>query len=572
MIMVWVVVVSLLACKTPAESPSAKEPVELHFAAINDFHGALYEVPTKEDPSMARGGLPWLAGAVEALRADHPDLILLDGGDLFQGSWPVNATKGRGSIEAFNLLGVDAAALGNHDFDYGPAPDGGHELRGALERAADKADFAWLAANVSPANADAKWLPEAIERYTILEVNGISIGIVGLLTQDTPTTTTPKYVADLVFEDPVQTVEELLPELEAAGVQVLVVLGHLTGQCSPTSYTNPGDPCLPGDELGALLTGLDTGTIDVLIAGHQHTLFAHRHEDTFLLENRSKGHLLGRLDLVVGPDGIDYEKSTLHQPWEILHRAVDPGCSGGEYPLEPLEVGGRMVTPSSEALDLVRRLEEESGSLCEKVGCASKSLGRSRQAESEVGDLVADSMLATFADAEIAIQNSGGLRADIPAGDILRDHLHGVMPFDNKLFLVEMTGAKLDLLFQLGSSGAHGILQVSGAEYHFDPQGTEGTDLDKDGEVAVWERRRLCGVTVNGKPIEPDKTYKVVTTDFLLAGGDHLDLAFGDVKTKTEGPLLRDAIVSYVQTQSACLGSDEKAPSSRIKTGSCPVP
>ena len=125
---------ALSGCKKSGPvAPDPSAPRVLHIVAMNDFHGGLYEKPKYKSPDRALGGLPWLASAVDALREEHPDLLLLDGGDVFQGSWPVNATKGRGAVEAFNLLGVDAAAVGNHEFDYGGL-EGEHPLRGALER------------------------------------------------------------------------------------------------------------------------------------------------------------------------------------------------------------------------------------------------------------------------------------------------------------------------------------------------------------------------------------------------------------------------------------------------------
>ena len=202
----------LAACKPPAK-PVDQGPVTLHIVAMNDFHGALYEQPMKGS-DKAIGGLPWLAGAVDALRADHPDLLLLDAGDLFQGSWPVNATEGRGSVEAENLLGVDAAAVGNHDFDYGPI-EGDDSLRGALKAGAKLAKFQWLTANVFHEDGT-RWEPEGIAPWTMLERKGRKIAVIGLTTTDTPETTLKKNVADLRFEDVVQAVQDILTEVNAA--------------------------------------------------------------------------------------------------------------------------------------------------------------------------------------------------------------------------------------------------------------------------------------------------------------------------------------------------------------------
>ena len=127
-------------------------------------------------------------------------------------------------------------------------------------------------------------------------------------------------------------------------------------------------------------------------------------------------------------------------------------------------------------------------------------------------------MLATFPDADLALQNSGGLRADIPSGQLRREHIQAVMPFDNRLVLLELEGKSLELALRVGSSGAHGIMQVAGGSYHFDPSLEEGSDLDGDDAVARWETNRLCAATVDGAAIDPARTYRVVTTDFLRDG------------------------------------------------------
>ncbi len=566
--------VACFACKAaPEPMPPATPPVTLTFLAMNDFHGALYEKPIADDPARAAGGLPWLVAAVESVRAEEPNLILLDGGDSFQGDWPVNASKGAGSVAAFELLKVDAAAIGNHEFDYGAGPEGTDPLHGALEFAA-LSRTQWLAANIQQSTPSGlqPWAPPGIAPWKMLEREGVRIAVIGLSTMETPQTTLAKNVADLQFVDPVQAVRDLLPEVHAQGADVVVVVAHLTGKCEPKSFFETGPQCTPDGEIGRLLLELPRGAIDLLVVGHAHTLLAERVGDTFVLENRSQGQALGRVDLVVGPNGVDPDASKLHSPWALVHERVDPGCTGASYPLEAREVGGKMLSPSSKALELIRDLEQKAGgSLCDRVACAAEPLGRDRTQESEVGNLVADAMKAAYPEADFAIANSGGLRADIPAGDVRREQVFGVMPFDNRVEVVELSGDKVLRLFRLGSSGAHGVLQVSGARYRFDPKGTNGEDLDADGQVADWERNRLCSATLDSGVIDPARTYKVVTSDFLRGGGDHLGLAFQDAKVISEGPLLRDVIADYLKKQPACIGApplvNPKKP--RIESGEC---
>jgi 5'-nucleotidase len=568
----------LFACKPPLPAGKPSREVTLHIAGLNDWHGALYELPIKEDAELASGGLPWLAGALDTLRKQHPDLLLFDGGDVFQGTWPVNASQGIGGVKAYNLIGVDAAAIGNHEFDYGPLKNGeGHPLRGAIERAAPLANYHWLTANIDVVNEDGsttRWQPEGIKPTAMIERSGIKIGVIGLSSGDTPQTTLLKHVADLRFRDPIETVRQLGPKLREEGAQVIVVVAHLTGSCGKGQARehNEATECEPDGEIGRLLTELPAGTIDVIVAGHAHTVFAQRFGDTFILENHCRGQMLGLLDLVVGPDGVNADASVVHEPWELIHRKADPGCEEGSYSLEPQEIGGRMVQPSVTALRLVEELEAESGSLCHESGCSASFLGRSREAESEVGNFVADAILDAFPNADLAIQNSGGLRADLPSGTLRREHIQTMMPFDNHLVSLKMTGKQLDLVLQLGSSGAHGILQVAGGTYHFDPQQTTGTDLNGDEAVETWEQRRLCSATIAGAPLDPDKIYEVATTDFLYGGGDHMGPAFKDIPVHEERGLLRDVIIAYLEKQTECLGKsiplvDPQQP--RITVASC---
>lgn len=556
----------LIACGTFGVPPSGPSPSSaptdedtnatrtLRILAINDFHGALYEEADRADPSQRFGGLPWLAGTVDALRAEVPASILLDGGDSFQGSWPVNATHGEGSRLAFDLLDVNAAAVGNHEFDYGPGDGTGHPLRGALNAAFAAAPGRWLATNITQEDGS-PWQPEGLLPRRIIEVGGVRVGLFGLSTEDTPTTTRTAFVADLRFTDVVPAAHQAATALRDEGAEVVVLLGHLTGSCSPTSYTEPA-PCSPGGEIGRLLEGLPDGLVDVMVLGHAHTLMAERKGNTFLLENRHKGHLIGVLDLVVGAHGVDADASTLHPPVAVRHPPSEPGCDGGTWNLAPATVAGRAVTPRPEAAKLIQSLEARTGSLCDPVGCTTAPFVRSRTELTPIAKLFADAMLKATPDAEVALTNAGGIRDNLPAGTISRGDVFAVMPFDNRLVTVQLTGAQLQLALRIGSSGAHGMILPAGLRYHFDPARTEGTDIDGDGDVSAWERDRLCSVHIGDAPLDPARTYTVVTTDFLFGGGDHLGPAFAGVEIQHEGELLRDAIEAFIREHDGCMDPD----------------
>jgi 5'-nucleotidase len=557
----------LLACHAPPTAPTPPARLVLPIAATNDFHGGLYESTVKGD-ARAWGGLPWVSAAVKHLRAEHPDLLLLDGGDGFEGSWPVNATRGRGTVEAFELLGVDATAVGNHEFDYGGV-EGGDPKLGALEAAAASADYPYLSANIRLADGS-RWAPANVLPWKLVERDGLRIGVVGLSTATTPTVTNPRNVDELRFGDPVEAVRELLPELDAADLDVRILVGHLTGECHPTSFAADDDAdCVPDGEIGRLLTELPEGTFDVMVLGHAHTLLAHRVGRTFLLEQRTLGQLLGRLDLVVTPDGVDVDATAAPAPWSIAHDPVDPGCEDRPYSLDARDVGGVSLSPDPDALALVDRLEGEAGSLCDKLTCASRPWFRKSDGESELGDWMADATRSAFPDAQIAVQNSGGIRADLPQGDVRREQIQRVMPFDNQAVLVELTGAQVRAMLRIGTSGTHGLMQVSGVSYRVDPARTAQTDLDGDGVLEDFERDRLCpDVRVGGEPLDDGRTYRVALSDFLFNGGDDLRPAFAGAKVLQSGKLLRDVFYERAAATTGCLG-DAKPEAPRITVGPC---
>lgn len=551
------------ACRPP-EGPTDRRPVVVPIAAINDFHGAIWE-RTLDGRDDVAGGFPWLAAAIGALRADHPDLVLLDGGDTFQGDPHANATEGLASVEVMNLLGLDGGAIGNHEFDHGDAP-GAPGLRGALERAAAARRGPFLTANVVTADG-APWAPDNVFPWRIVTRRGVKLGVIGLTTTETPQTTLAVNVADLRFLDVVDATKRAIDEATAAGADAIVVTGHLTGKCEPKGlFELPPDGCTPDGEIGALLGALGD-QIDVIVAGHAHTLLAGRYGDTFVVEGRSNGMVVNEVDLVFDGGGLDVDASRVAAPWPLVHAPADPACTGVPYPTAPCDVGGRSLAPDLAAIELAGQWEAESGiPLCDRLGCAATRLGRDRARGSPLGEAVADAILAASPGADFAIQNGGGLRADLPAGDVRVRDVYGVMPFDNRVVVVEITGAQALDVFRIGSSGGHGAIQVAGAAYAYDPARTSGRDRDGDGKIADWERDRLCGATIGGKPIDPAATYRIATSDFLVGGGDHLAGPLGGATLVSTGPLVRDAVVDFVRGAPTCLPG---GPSRRVVVGPC---
>jgi 2',3'-cyclic-nucleotide 2'-phosphodiesterase (5'-nucleotidase family) len=336
----------------------------------------------------------------------------------------------------------------------------------------------------------------------------------------------------------------------------------------------PPEECTLSDELAQILNGLPRGEIDLIVAGHEHRIMANLVDETVVLAAGSKGSALVRADLVVGPGGLDLNATEIYEPWILSHTSVEPGCGDIPFPRGPLNVGGHPLLPDEEAILLIEHLEEEAGSLCEEIGCAEAGMYRSGTRESPVGNFTADALLNAFPTADLAVQNSGGLRIDISQGVITREQIYEVMPFENRLLLVEMTGAAVETLLRIGSSGTHGIFQISGGRYRFDPELIEGSDLDGDGVVGEWETDRLCWVEVNGFPLDLNRLYQVVVSDFIFEGGDHAAPAFLSSRIISHGEMVRDAMMAYLQSQEGCLLDETgggAGRSARIETGVCDV-
>jgi len=533
-----------LACRPPA----APEPTErrLTILAMNDWHASFGEHDHK---GTAVGGLPWFAAAVDARRSTDPDLLLFDAGDGFQGDPSANATLGHATVDAFNLLGVDAAAIGNHEFDHGPCtPEvctDPHPLRGALRSAASRSLYPYLSANITTESGEA-WAPPGVHPHVIIERNGLKVGVLGLTTTDTPTTTKRVHVADLRFTDVVAAAERSAKELRADGADLVVALAHVTGDCRDAA---PDGPCQPDGELGRLLTDLPRGTLDLVVAGHAHHAMQGRIGDTTFIETGSHGAALGEVSVVVDTNGTVQARLQPRPLWSTDHTPADPWCQpDAPYPAHPRPVGGVLLEPSARGIALARDLEVWNGAGCTEVGCLAEPAGRIAfdDGGSPLGALVADALLAARPDALIAVQNAGGLRADFPAGVIRQRDVDRVMPFRDHTHTISISGAHLLRALEVGASGAHGPLLPAGLTYTVTVHEGIPRDLDGDGVPSLWERDRVCAVTVGDAPLDLDATYTVVVSDFLHGGGDHQTTGLAQGTVQSSGPRVADAIGAWI--------------------------
>lgn len=555
------IVLCFAACATvpPAKAPAPTPagPVHLVIVGTSDVHGwfAGHDETTPDKRKVHTGGLAIFASYVNALRAANPGrVILVDSGDLFQGTMESNFFEGEPVVAGFNAIGYNAAAVGNHEFDYGPVgPDAiprtpSQDPLGALKKNAAMAKFPFLSANMID-NATHE-TPLWAKSYTIVEAGGAKVGIIGLSTPDTPNVTMSQNVESLEFIDPVTVTLAASNQLHKFGVDAIVVIAHMGGRCKVYDQ-DPHDPssCEVQQEAMHYLSQLPPGTIDAYFGGHTHSTMRHYINGVPALQAGAYSNAFAALDLWVDPVAhrVLLEKTELRPITEICAEVWSgtAGCEARDgkngIALAPRVYEGRTIVADAKvAKTFEPYLEKVNVKRNEPTGIhTTAQFRRSYQHESDLGDILADA-LKTAMQADIAFVNSGGIRSDLRAGDLVYADIFEVCPFDNFPSTVMLTGAQIVESLRLTSTGERGVLQVSGLRYI--------VDWKKDSQKKISEKNRLVSVKLlDGSFLDPDKLYKVAMPDFLAMGGDGLQPVMTDVpanriKTSLDKPL-RDVII-----------------------------
>jgi len=456
---------------------------------INDFHGRVFPITDKPaDRMRPMGGAAYLAAMIEAEKTRNPrGVILLSAGDMFQGTTISQMFQGRPVLEMMNGLHFDAMTLGNHEFDWGRTA-----LAGIIKGAA----FPVLSANI--VDRTGNYL-SGVRPYILLERKGVKIAVIGLTTPETPYATKAENVRGLTFLDPARVLPGLLTEVRRKGATLIVLLTHL-GLDEDT-------------RLAAAVEG-----IDVIVGGHSHTVVTDPVTvgRTIIVQAGFYGLYLGVLELTVDEKTGTIEAATKKGELKVV-------SAGPKDPFD--ERIARTANGYREKTSAIFR---------RVVGETRVALTRHADGESLLGDVIADAMRESV-NAEVAIQNSGAIRADIPAGRITMEQVSTVLPFDDMLVAMDLSGAALLGLLEKSIGRDKGMLQVSGLEVRY--------------EVASPGEKRVKEVRVGGAPLDASRMYRVVTNDFLAAGGDRLD-GFQKGLHLTYGGAVRDAFIAYLKGHS----------------------
>ncbi|HET7436295.1 MAG TPA: 5'-nucleotidase C-terminal domain-containing protein [Thermoanaerobaculia bacterium] len=516
-------------CATVPQTASAPEPVHVTLVATTDVHGWFaghVETPKEGGEGVHWGGLPVFASYVQALRAENPGRVLLvDSGDMFQGTLESNLFEGEAVVRGYNQIGYTAAAVGNHEFDFGPVgPDSvprkpGDDPLGALKRNAALANFPLLSANILDKTTHLP--PSWLEPYRLVRVGGVKVGIIGLSTPDTPNVTMSANVQTLDFLDPVPVTIAAAKALRAMGADAVIVIAHIGGRCTDISETHSLASCDRQQEAMRLLEELPPGTIDAFFGGHTHAQMRQFVNGVPTAQALAYSREFSTVDLYIDPRAhhVIAEKSEIRPHTMICSfvysgtQQCDPRNAKG-MKLEPRIFDGKPIMPDAQVASIIDPfLRRVAAKRNEKLNIqVANTATRAYLGESALGNLLADALREAVG-ADIGMMNSGGIRSDLRAGDLVYSDIFEVSPFDNFPAVAGLSGAQIADVLRLTTTGERGIMQVSGIKYTY--------DAEKDAAKPSAERDRLVSVTLaDGTPLDPQKLYKVVMPDFIMAGGD----------------------------------------------------
>ncbi len=417
------------------------------------------------------GGVAQLATLVDELRESESNVFLFDAGDIFTGIL-AKLTEGEVSFELMNTMGYDAMAIGNHEFEYGWK---------VLEKQKHRVPFPVLGANLYYKDTDILFA----QPYSIIEREGIRIGVIGIMGQDAATALNPPNIAGLDVRDPKVIVPEYV-RLLRPDVDLIVVLTH-QGKTAPMQTDDSAHPEIQRDidaeiELAASVEG-----IDVILSGHADAgtekPVIHPRTGTLIMQTYGQGFHLGFLQLEVD---VENDKVLAHDGRLI---AVDSDS----------------LKPHPGIMEKLSMYRERHKDIYKVIGQSAAHLSRAYTIESDMGNLFAD-IHREEGRAQIGLYPSGGIRRDIEAGEVTVQELLDAWPFLDDVVTVKLSGAKLLGVLEQGLSLERGIMQVSGMVVHYDPERPIGS--------------RVLSATVNGKALDKNAMYTVATGSFVSNGGD----------------------------------------------------
>jgi len=497
---------------------AAAKPITLTILHTDDLHGHLEPVTVGKG---SYGGYARQMTLIQRFRKTDPNPIVLSGGDTFQGTLYFNVYSGLADLAFMNAMGYQGMAVGNHEFDNGPEP---------LSVFVRNASFPVLAANLDLSQEPL--LKDLIKPHAVLNVAGEKVGLIGAVTPDLPMIASPgPNVKMLELKTSLNNSVKALTDM---GVNKIILLSHL-------GYTLEKD-------VAATVPG-----IDVIVGGHSHTLLGTFNNPDFppsegpyptvipnpdgnrtlIVAAWEWGKVLGRIKVSFDNDGR-----------VVSWRDANPIIVDASIPEDPV---GRSLVAAFQAP--IASLKKQVVGTTETGLNGAREIVRKR--ESTMANVLADASLdaARKAGAELALVNGGGVRSSIDQGPITFEEAITVQPFGNTLVVMDLTGAEIKQALEHGvatwSESKGQFLHVSsGVSYTFDLSRPAG--------------QRVTTVTLNGQPIDPAKTYRVATNNFIASGGDAFDVLKNAKGTRLDTGLLDiDILVNYLKAKGTVNAQNE---------------
>lgn len=494
-VFITLILFSALIATLPSPIKAQDQAREVTILYTNDFHSAMDPIPAYWLPGSPRlGGAAHLSSLINQIRKRDQTVFLFDTGDMFTGMLSF-LTRGEALMEMMISMNYDAMAIGNHEFDYGADN---------FEKQMNRVPFPVLGANIFYKGTTHRYS----RPYTIIERNGIRLGVIGIIGQDARSVALPSGITHLDFPDPIPIVREAVKELKPH-VDLIVVLAH-QGKTGPMQTDAEHHQDLQRDfDEDIKLCGEVSG-IDVFVGGHAHRgiekPFVHPKTGTLIVQTYGYGTRLGYLKLRVKDKNVVSHEGELLKVWS------------DRLPPDPVV-----------AAKVKHYQQQVAPQIGEVLGRSKARLVRDYRKESLLGSFVTD-VLREKTGADIAITNAGGLRADLPEGPVTKGNVLDALPFVNNLVVCEMTGAEIREVLEQSFSLERGMAQVSGLRATYDMKRPIGN--------------RLVELRIGDKPVDDKKTYRVATNSFLTQGGD-LYQTFLRVKQQDTGKLLSDVVMDY---------------------------
>jgi len=546
----------LLLLVSCAQAPEPRSGFwTLSIVGTNDVHGELL----REQNS---GGIVTLSGYVAALRAaraaDGGAVLLIDAGDMWQGTLESNLVEGKSMVDAYNALGYDAVTIGNHEFDFGPLgplaiPAGpGDDPRGALRQRISEAKFPVLSANIVDTATGNLIDWQNVTPSVLLDVGGIRVGIIGLITANALNATIAANGVGLEIAPLAEAAIREARSLRAQGASLVIVTAHAGGRCR--AFDDPLDlsSCDANAEILQVARALPRGLVDHIVAGHVHQGMAHEVNGVSITSSFSSTYAFDRVDFRIDRADGRVVQRVIYPP-QVNCPAffiADDECAWLET--DPALVRqaiyeGRPVMPMA----AVRAVADEAQAYTAAI--KSESLGVNLRdefnlngnPESTLGNLFTRAILEEV-DGDVVIHNvSGGIRSNLPAGEVTYGRIFDIFPFDNRVAVLDISGAQLRRIVAVQAArqgrraGISGMRVLASCE-----NGAPNIEMMLD----------------DGRRVADEDRLRLIANDFLVTGGDSIlapGMPDGGYQLADDPRFVRDVLVQWFRRQGASLGSEE---------------